>query len=83
MTGRFSFVAPVVASLLLAGCVEMPAGPTVAVMPGPNKPFDVFVQDIALCRDWASHSIGVPGHDAAAEQMQWARWCACSAWTAA
>ena len=53
----------------LAGCVQMPVGPTVAVMPGPNKPFDVFVQDDALCRGWASHSIGDPGHDAAAQQM--------------
>jgi hypothetical protein len=59
----------IAAVILLAGCAEMPAGPTVAVMPRPNKPFDVFVQDDGLCRDWASHAIGIPGHDAAAEQM--------------
>jgi hypothetical protein len=52
-----------------AGCAQMPAGPTVAVMPGPNKPFDVFVQDDQLCRGWASHSIGIPGNDAAAQAM--------------
>ncbi len=56
-------------ALLLTACAEMPVGPTVAVVPGPNKPFDVFVQDDGLCRSWASHSIGVPGHDAAAQQM--------------
>jgi len=55
--------------LLLAGCAAMPVGPSVTVMPGANKPFDVFVQDDQLCRSWASHSIGVPGHDAAAARM--------------
>ena len=69
MTRRLAFTTLAMASLLLVACAEMPSGPTVAVMPGPNKPFDVFVQDDGLCRDWASHSIGVPGHDAAAEQM--------------
>lgn len=55
--------------LLLAGCASMPTGPTVAVMPAPNKPFDIFMQDDQLCRSWAAHSIGQPGHDAAAERM--------------
>ena len=54
---------------LLAGCTSMPTGPTVAVMPAATKPFEVFMQDDALCRSWASHAIGVPGHDAAAERM--------------
>jgi hypothetical protein len=58
-----------VAVWLLMACAEMPSGPAIAVMPGPHKPFDVFVQDDQLCRGWASHAIGVPGHDAAAEQV--------------
>ena len=53
----------------LTACAEMPVGPTVAVMPGPNKPFDVFTQDDFLCQSWALHAIGVPGHDAAAREM--------------
>jgi hypothetical protein len=57
------------ASCLLLACAEMPSGPAVAVMPGPHKPFEVFVQDDQLCRGWASHAIGLPGHDAAAEQV--------------
>lgn len=57
------------AVLLLASCAEMPTGPSIAVMPSPNKPFDVFMQDDQLCRGWAAHSIGLAGHDAAAEQM--------------
>lgn len=39
---------------LLAACVQMPAGPTVAAMPAPNKPFEAFVQDDQLCRNWAA-----------------------------
>ena len=65
---RVAAVVLAATSLLLA-CAEMPSGPAVAVMPGPTKPFDVFVQDDQLCRGWASHSIGLPGHDAAAEQV--------------
>ncbi len=54
------------ASLLaLTGCAQMPTGPTVAVMPGPHKPFDVFVADDRLCRDWAVSSSGSQNRDAA------------------
>jgi hypothetical protein len=58
-----------VSALILAACAEMPVGPSAAVMPGANKPFDVFVQEDQLCRGWAAHSIGLPGHDAAAQAM--------------
>jgi outer membrane lipoprotein SlyB len=36
-------------ALLLGGCVQQPAGPMVAVMPAPYKPFEVFQQDQAIC----------------------------------
>jgi hypothetical protein len=36
-------------------------------MPGPYKPFDVFVQDDEMCRGWVAHSIGIPGNEAAAQ----------------
>jgi len=39
--------------LALTGCATTPQGPTVAVMPGPNKPFEVFRQDQILCKDYA------------------------------
>lgn len=58
----------VTASLLVA-CAQMPSGPSVAVMPAPNKPFDVFMQEDQLCRGWAAHSIGVPGHEAQADRV--------------
>ena len=54
-------------ALALAGCAQMPAGPTVAVMPGPNKPFEVFAADEQTCRNWASNSIGGPYNDASAQ----------------
>jgi hypothetical protein len=46
------------ALLTLAGCVHMPTGPSVAVMPAPNKPFDVFVTDDQVCRNFANGQMG-------------------------
>jgi hypothetical protein len=42
-----------IAALLLGGCVEYPSQPTVAVMPAPNKPFEVFQGDDLACRSYA------------------------------
>ena len=39
--------------MLVAGCAAPPPGPTVGVMPPPNKPFDAFQQDQAYCRQYA------------------------------
>lgn len=66
---RFRVAMAAFALLALAGCVEMPTGPSVAVMPSANKPFSVFMQDDDLCRGWAAHSIGQAGHDAAAQSL--------------
>ena len=46
------------AAILLAACAQIPNGPSVAVMPPPGKPFDLFVQDDQLCRNYATQSIG-------------------------
>jgi hypothetical protein len=45
--------AALAALLLLDGCVTPPLGPTVQVMPAPGKPFDVFQQDQAVCKQYA------------------------------
>jgi uncharacterized protein YcfJ len=45
------------ALVLLGGCVAPPMGPTVPVMPAPNKPFDVFRQDQSSCMDFASQQV--------------------------
>lgn len=47
------------AVLLLSGCVHMPAGPGVAVMPAPGKPFDLFVNDEYTCRRFAEDQSGI------------------------
>jgi hypothetical protein len=43
---------------VLGGCATMPTGPTVMVMPGAGKPFEVFMADDSVCRQWAQQSIG-------------------------
>jgi Glycine-zipper domain len=45
--------------VLLAGCAELPLGPSVAVMPAPGKPFDLFVGEEALCRSYAEQQVGI------------------------
>jgi hypothetical protein len=44
-------------ALLLSGCASEPMGPTVGVMPAPNKPFDVFQGDQAVCKQFASNEV--------------------------
>ncbi len=49
------------ALVMVYGCVATtPAGPRVAVMPAPGKPFDQFVVEEHTCRQYAEQSIGLP-----------------------
>ncbi len=50
-------------TLLLAGCASMPSGPRVAVMPAPGKPFELFVQEDRICRQYSEQSIGKSTND--------------------
>ncbi|MGZ3788106.1 MAG: glycine zipper family protein [Bacteriovorax sp.] len=51
----FSFLA----LMIFWGCSSTtPSGPKVAVMPAPGKPFEVFVAEDQLCREYAMQSIG-------------------------
>jgi uncharacterized protein YcfJ len=43
--------------VLLGGCVAPPMGPTIPVMPAPNKPFEVFRADQGLCMDYANQQV--------------------------
>ena len=53
-------IAAVTTLALLAGCASQPMGPTVSVMPAPGKPFGVFQEDDAICRNFAQQqSAGV------------------------
>jgi len=47
-----------VAALGLAGCVSMPTGPSIAVLPGTGKSFDQFRNDDFDCRQYASVQVG-------------------------
>jgi hypothetical protein len=41
-------------ALLATACAQPPMGPQVSVMPGPNKPFAVFQEDDAVCKQFAN-----------------------------
>jgi hypothetical protein len=41
----------------VSGCVTPPMGPTIPVMPGPNKSLDAFQKDEAVCEDFASRRV--------------------------
>jgi hypothetical protein len=53
--------------VVLVGCVSMPTGPRVTVMPAPGKPFELFVQEDRICRQFAEQSIGKSANDAGAQ----------------
>ena len=57
----------------LTGCASVPNGPSVAVMPAPGKPFDLFVAEDRDCRQFAQQSIGKSvgeaGTDSAVKSM--------------
>ena len=45
----------------LGGCATTPSGPTARVMPAPGKPFAVFQDDQALCKQFAEGEVaGAP-----------------------
>jgi uncharacterized protein YcfJ len=56
LSAKFS-VACLASLLVLSACASQPEGPTVAVMPAPGKPFDVFQGDQALCKQYADSQV--------------------------
>lgn len=65
MATRPGRTAAVLASLLaLAGCVSIPQGPTVAVMPGAGKSLDQFSADAGVCQQFAQSAIAGSGQAA-------------------
>lgn len=59
----------VAAVIALAGCVSQPIGPTVAVMPSPNKPFIVFQDDQAICQQYAQQQVASGAGQANTQQV--------------
>ena len=61
LSGRLKILRSAAALVLLGGCVSQPIGPTVTVLPAPGKPFDVFSEEDAYCRDFARQQVaGAP-----------------------
>ena len=58
----------VVSLALLGGCATAPLGPTVAVMPAPGKPLEIFKQECDECKAWALQQMG--GQKAVEEAQQ-------------
>src|SRR5574342_309064 len=59
-------VLSIAACLLLTACATVPAGPSVLVLPGTGKTFEVFQTDDALCRQWALQQTGTTPSQAGA-----------------
>jgi hypothetical protein len=58
-------IAPLAAVLVLGGCVTVPAGPTVMVLPGSQKSFDQFQGDGVACQQFAMNVVAPQGQAAA------------------
>jgi len=74
MKKKLFVLLPLSALVVLGGCVTVPVGPTVRVMPGTQKSFDQFQIDDSSCRNYAYNSIGgpnavQPGQEAAARDL--------------
>lgn len=50
---------PVLCAILAAGCVTLPTGPSVRVLPTPGKPYDLFQSEESICRQAAERQIGM------------------------
>jgi hypothetical protein len=58
MSKFFTGVVSGIVMLAMSGCVYVPTGPSVMVLPGTGKSFEQFQADDAQCRQWAGYQIG-------------------------
>lgn len=56
---------PLIAVAVVSGCATVPTGPSVMVLPGSGKPFEVFQADDDVCRGWAMRQTGGTPSDSA------------------
>ena len=59
-----ALIFPLAAVLVLGGCVTVPTGPTVMVLPGPQKTIDQFQRDGAACQQFAQQRVAPAGEAA-------------------
>ena len=51
-----------IVAVFVSGCASVPTGPSVMVLPGTGKSFEMFQTDDAMCRQWAAQQTGTsPG----------------------
>ena len=62
---RTLLLAPLAAVIVLGGCVTVPTGPTVMVLPGPQKSLDQFNGDGLTCQQYAQNVVAPAGVAAA------------------
>ncbi|MGZ5576035.1 MAG: hypothetical protein ACXWEV_04080 [Methylobacter sp.] len=55
---RFSLVFTTTAILAVTGCVSLPNGPAVMVLPGTGLSFEQFRNDDTICQQFASSQVG-------------------------
>jgi len=55
---RFSIVFSATVILAVGGCVSVPTGPSVMVLPGTGLSFDQFRNDDAVCQQYAYFQVG-------------------------
>jgi hypothetical protein len=58
MTKHTIKIALMLSLLVMVGCATLPKGPSVMVLPPPEKPFEVFQAEDIICRQWAAQQIG-------------------------
>jgi hypothetical protein len=66
---RWGHVGVTLPLVLLWGCAQMPSGPSVAVMPAPGKPIEVFTAEDQACRAYSARSAGADPNDAAVKSV--------------
>lgn len=65
MKKKFQCIVSLVAILSLGGCATVPSGPSVMVLPGQGKSFELFQSEDLLCRQWAAQRVGLSRQDTA------------------
>ena len=53
----------------LVGCAQVPVAPTIAIMPAPGMPFEVFEADNNICRQYAREQLGANPNRVANNQV--------------
>lgn len=67
---RFGYkILPLSLLLALGGCVTVPGGPSVNVLPAPGKSFEAFQREDATCRQWAERQLGAPTQEAVDQKV--------------